>query len=47
MMCKKWWLWTAAAIVAAAVIYVGFFYAGNKEQSPGATLVRIEEGEGE
>ena len=47
MMCKKWWLWTAAAIVAAAVIYVAFFYAGNKEQSPGATLVRIEEGAGE
>lgn len=47
MMCKKWWLWTAAAIVAAAVIYVAFFYVGNKEQSPGATLVRIEEGEGE
>ena len=45
MICKKWWLWTVAVIVAAAVAYAVFFYAGNKEQSPGATLVRVEEGE--
>ena len=44
MICKKWWLWTVAVIVAAAVADAVFFYAGNKEQSPGATLVRVEEG---